>query len=135
MHCYCLNRVEKLSFIALGKIRQIAWAMWEHRNKYLHECQISIHPTDQLAIDYEMQLEWDLGPSSLPAHYQSYFEGSLCTKQAWKFHRKKCWLHTIWEAWHRSNSEFFNTRPNALEDSTRNKFLKWLCHTKQQSSS
>ena len=53
------------------RIWQIAWDIWEHRNKFLHKTNHSYHPTEIKAINQEIIQEWTRNLDKIPSTFES----------------------------------------------------------------
>ena len=55
--------------------------MWSHRNNFLHDHLTSTSQTEQLALNEEIECEWQKGVETLPPPYHSLFQGTFISQQ------------------------------------------------------
>ena len=107
------------------KIWHIAWEMWKHRNKFLHETNYSHHPQEIKEIDLEVEYEWNRNLDLLSPTYSTLFHGTLEDKLS-KPHRMKLkWLVTLWALRELHQPDYFTTVVTANDPMTRYRYLKW----------
>jgi hypothetical protein len=80
------------------KIWEIAWAMWEHRNKQLHVDGQSVHFLDKIAMTAAIHIEWDRGPDGLPPHYNGLFVHHNRPPWSRSLQHQQQWLASVWHA-------------------------------------
>ena len=120
---------EKSPYLLLAsvqrKIWKIAWDIWEHRNKFLHETNHSYHPTEKRAIDKEIAHEWEKQLDGLPRQYLTLFHGTLQQKHAKSHTAKLKWLTTIWTLREMVNPNYFTQVHHDIDPMTRHRYLAW----------
>ena len=81
-----------------NKIWQIAWTMWDHRNKHLHEDNNHIHATSLEALNDQIMTELAIGLDTLPQKYSRLFQRrqEACIKDT--IDQKRQWLTSVWAA-------------------------------------
>ena len=107
------------------RIWQIAWNIWDHRNKFLHEENNSYHPTEINAINKEIEHEWVRHVDNLPPQYSTLFSGTLDDKQKKTHTAKLRWLTTIWALRETHNPDYFLTCTHEIEPMTRYRYMRW----------
>lgn len=81
------------------KIWQIAWTMWEHRNKHLHgENSNNIHQYDLMELDTLIIAELAKGMDNLPRRYRRLFQQTPEERQETTIIQKRQWLSSVWAA-------------------------------------
>ena len=55
----------------------VAWALWEHRNKFLHDRNKSFHPQEINEIHRDFAIEWNNGLDGLLTKYASLLSKPL----------------------------------------------------------
>ena len=81
-----------------NKIWQIAWTMWEHRNKHLHEKNEHEHITSLEALNEQIRIEMEKGLETLPRRYSRLFKTSLQVRLKDSTEHKRQWLTSVWAA-------------------------------------
>ena len=81
-----------------NKIWQIAWTMWDHRNKHLHEDNNHIHATSLAALNEQIEQELEIGRSTLPQRYERLFRRQRERMERDTIEQKKQWLTSVWAA-------------------------------------
>ena len=74
------------------KLWLLAFNMWDHRNKVLHNTRHSIFPHEMVAIDSEIMQEMQLGNANLPQSQRYLFQGTAQEKLRWTISMKIQWL-------------------------------------------
>ena len=59
------------------RVWHIAWKLWEHRNKFLHETNHSYHPTEIIAISAKIEKEWKRNLEDIQREHSVFFSGTL----------------------------------------------------------
>jgi hypothetical protein len=83
---------------AQRRIWMIAWDMWSHRNKFLHNEGKTIHLFEMAALDDEIRNEWDASTGQLPSHFDHMSSGQLIHRLDDMIHHKLMWLFSVWSA-------------------------------------
>ena len=81
-----------------NKIWQIAWTMWDHRNKHLHEENKHEHATTLEALNEQIKKEIETGLETLPRRYTRLFLRSSQSRLKDTIEHKKQWLTSVWAA-------------------------------------
>ena len=79
-------------------IWQIAWTMWDHRNKHLHEENNHIHESSLEALNEQIEKELEIGLSTLPRRYERLFKRTRDRLEKDNIDQKKQWLTSVWAA-------------------------------------
>ena len=112
------------------RIWLIAWKLWEHRNKYLHETRKSIHPQDVRNIHQEIEYEYSKGLDTLPNMYQTLFQEPLSQLLERTPSQKLTWIYTIWSARETLNPAYFIEQlPASAQSAIRFKYVHWKAQT------
>ena len=81
-----------------NKIWQIAWTMWDHRNKHLHEENNHIHESSLAALNEQIEKELEIGLSTLPRRYERLFKRTRDRLEKDNIDQNKQWLTSVWAA-------------------------------------
>lgn len=76
----------------------IAWNLWEHRNRHLHNDGKTIHSVELTSLDAEIRTEWDMGLGQLPPKYSYLFNGSIQQRIEDTVKHKLMWINSLWAA-------------------------------------
>ena len=80
VHLNNLNSLQSSQLLLSKTQRQIwmvAWALWEHRNKFLHDRNKSFHPQEINEIHRDFAIEWNNGLDGLLTKYASLLSKPL----------------------------------------------------------
>ena len=125
----------KSTILLLSKVQQriwqIAWDIWEHRNKFLHEENKSYHPTETKAINKEIEQEWHRKLDKLPSKYTSLFSGTLEAKLKQQHVVKLKWLATIWSLREIYDTNDLSTTSTIADPMTRHRYKIYIYIHKQ----
>jgi hypothetical protein len=77
------------------RIWMIMYALWDHRNKVLHDIHQSVHPNELTAINGEIVQEMQLGYTNLPHSQRYLFHGTTQDKLRWNVSMKIQWLVSV----------------------------------------
>ena len=104
------------------KLWLLAFNMWDHRNKVLHNTRHSIFPHEMAAIDSEITQEMQVGSDNLPQSQRYLFLGTAQEKLRWNISMKIQWLISI----RRSRNWFYPLRslPLPIRSDTVNKVIE-----------
>jgi hypothetical protein len=93
---------QKSSLLWISRVQRriwmIAWNLWEHRNRFLHNEGRTIHSFETKALDKEIQSEWETGLGQLDPSYNYLFNGNLHTCLNDTIHKKLMWIISVWSA-------------------------------------
>ena len=107
------------------RIWMIPWAMWEHRNQFLHQQKV-LHPTEISALNSEISLEWATGIGDLPQNrYSHLFHGNLLNRLKDTPHFKQLWLASVWAARDLASRNQQQTPPRVRNDLTTEFYNRW----------
>ena len=110
---------------AQRKIWHIAWMMWDHRNKFLHEENKSYHPNEIIGIDREIRQEWSMNLDQIPPTYAALFSGTLEQKLKKQHSAKIRWLTTIWSLREIHTPDYLTNVQHTIEPMTRYRYIQW----------
>ena len=125
-----LQNNTKSTILLLSKVQrriwQIAWRLWDHRNKILHDENKSFQPSDIQNINKKIQYEWKKNVDTLHPSYSSLFGRQLHTILTKSHVNKLNWLITVWSVRELQNPLYLteNTHPQA-EPMSRYQYLSW----------
>ena len=107
------------------RIWRITWEMWQHRNNHLHGDLAATPAVERTSIDDEVTTEWNLGISTLSAHYRHLFQGSLEEKLQKSYHNKRVWLAMVWAARETLDINYLSNNPTQLDTTIRLRYEQW----------
>ena len=106
------------------RIWEIAWKMWEQRNRILHEDNHSMSEAEIQAIDREILKEWARGIQHLPHSHKHLFKDTIQHRIKDTPTRKIQWLGSVWAARDRHARISGNREPERLSLAL-GAFKKW----------
>ena len=107
------------------RVWHIAWKIWEHRNKFLHETNHSYHPTEIIAINAEIEQEWNRNLEDIPREHSALFSGMLQAIIRKTHTAKLRWLTTIWSLREVTNPHYLTTNSQITDPMTRHRYQRW----------
>ena len=107
------------------RIWKIAWALWEHRNNFLHDRNKSFHPQEIKDVVNEITFEKQKGLDTLSNKFHTLFSKSLQQLLDQLHINKLNWLVTVWTARELVNPAYLYENTSAVDPLTRHWYLKW----------
>ena len=80
------------------RIWEIPWALWQHRNEFLHNDGTTIHFQETVAINNEIRAEYETRGGNLPVSYLHLFRHPLDTLLTLSIFSRREWLISVWVA-------------------------------------
>ena len=80
------------------RIWMIPWALWQHRNEFLHNDGTTIHFQDTVAINNEIRIEYEIRGRDLPVSYLHLFQTPVESLLRQSIFSRKEWLTSVWVA-------------------------------------